>query len=102
MCTENWKRRAQLVNYCAGVADASVGARTEALQGAAEGAAQRKAKAELFEESVKVCPSAVVLCSADGSMQRNQILGERTVEPIVRQRALDGPYSLHRVCTAIR
>jgi hypothetical protein len=54
---ENWKRRAQLVDYCAGVADASVGARTEVLQGAAEGAAQRKAKAELFEETVKVCIS---------------------------------------------
>jgi hypothetical protein len=49
------------VDYCAGVADASVGARTEVLQGAAEGAAQRRAKAELFEESVKVCWSIPLL-----------------------------------------
>jgi hypothetical protein len=92
------------VDYCAGVADVSVEARTEVLQGAAEGAAQRKAKAELFEESVKVCVPlpALRIGDADGRVQRNQILGERTVEPIVRQRALDGPCPLHHVCTAIR
>ncbi|KAH7887750.1 caffeine-induced death protein 2-domain-containing protein [Phlebopus sp. FC_14] len=71
---ENWKRRAEIVNYCVNVVDQSMLEKRKVLD-AQEGdvRAQRKIQAELFADEVK----------------RNQVHNELSVERIIRNRSLD-------------
>ncbi|KAG7096983.1 hypothetical protein E1B28_004378 [Marasmius oreades] len=72
--TANWKRRQQLIEYCASVIDETVNEKQEIIQAPdASPAATRKAIAEKYTEQVK----------------RNQIHNELTVEMITRKRSLE-------------
>jgi len=71
---DNWKRRAELIDYCVDVVDQSKAAKSKALaDNPGDARAARRLQAELFEHDVK----------------RNQVRNELSVEKIVRQRSLD-------------
>ncbi|KAH8105959.1 caffeine-induced death protein 2-domain-containing protein [Cristinia sonorae] len=70
---ENWKRRADIIEYCVGVVDVSVEKRKALLAGDADPSAQRKAKGALYAEEV----------------MRNTMHNELAVETIVRNRTLN-------------
>ncbi|EAU84775.2 hypothetical protein CC1G_00294 [Coprinopsis cinerea okayama7 len=73
----NWKRRTQLINYCVSVVDESIAENKDLAERSDNPAEQRRAQATSYAEEVK----------------RNQIRNERTVEKIIRQRAIDAFHS---------
>ncbi|TFY72951.1 hypothetical protein EVG20_g26 [Dentipellis fragilis] len=71
---ENWKRRAEIIDYCVAVVDESVESKKQFINEKQDDPKeQRKMQGILYEEAVK----------------RNQVRNELTVEKIVRQRSLD-------------
>ncbi|KAA1466492.1 hypothetical protein DENSPDRAFT_768460 [Dentipellis sp. KUC8613] len=71
---ENWKRRAEIIDYCVAVVNDSVESKQQFISEKQDDPkAQRKMQGILYEEEVK----------------RNQVRNELTVERIVRQRSLD-------------
>ncbi|KAI0736197.1 caffeine-induced death protein 2-domain-containing protein [Fomitopsis betulina] len=70
----NWKRRAEIVQYCVGVVDQSMDSKRLALEAETEDpATKRRMQGALYAEEVK----------------RNQVHNESSVEQIVRRRSLD-------------
>ena len=74
---ENWKRRTQLINYCASVHDENLATNRKTERESVSPSDQRKAQAAAFSDEVK----------------GNQIRNERSVEKIIRKRALDAFHS---------
>lgn len=74
---ESWKRRLEVVDYCATVVDQAFEAEKKAYENQRETqtdpAWHRRSQSALFESEVK----------------RNHVLNERTVERIVQQKSLD-------------
>jgi hypothetical protein len=52
---ENWKRRTTIVDYCVNVVDTSIASKRTTIEESADPAAQRKSKAEMYADQVKVC-----------------------------------------------
>ncbi|KAG5652424.1 hypothetical protein H0H81_005020, partial [Sphagnurus paluster] len=74
----NWKRRTKLVDYCVLVVDQSLTEKRRILEDdGQDGAAKRKAQAEMYQKQV----------------QRTQVHNELKVESIVRKRAIEGKLS---------
>ncbi|TFK28751.1 hypothetical protein FA15DRAFT_664795 [Coprinopsis marcescibilis] len=69
--TENWKRRTQLIDYCATIVD---------QPGAENSEREAKTPAEIRKAQAAAYPDQV---------KRNQLRNEQTVEAIVRRRAVD-------------
>ncbi|KAF8165356.1 caffeine-induced death protein 2-domain-containing protein [Crassisporium funariophilum] len=70
----NWKRRTQLVEYCAAVVDQSLHEKRSVLDEQSQDASsRRKTQAAVFADEVK----------------RNQVHNELTVEAIVRKRSVE-------------
>ncbi|KAH6914919.1 caffeine-induced death protein 2-domain-containing protein [Coprinopsis sp. MPI-PUGE-AT-0042] len=70
---DNWKRRTQLINYCVSIHDENLVTNKKTEREAVSPSDQRKAQAAAFSDEVK----------------GNQIRNEKTVEKIIRKRAVD-------------
>jgi hypothetical protein len=55
LCLENWKRRAEMINYCVNIVDQSMEEKRKSLTSEeGDARAQRKTQAAIFADEVKV------------------------------------------------
>lgn len=55
MCTENWRRRTEIISYCVEVVDKSIDAKQQAIEEFEEDAhSRRSTQAALYSDKVKV------------------------------------------------